>query len=94
MDVDSPDRITEKFPHKIIRVRSEDMFRLINDLRAFDKAESVFAFGQFAHFTGQNDGVEITELKSYLKSKNHSKIIVEEITPGIEDVFMGMQTKL
>ena len=90
MDVDAPTRITEKFPHKIIRVKSDDMFRLIKDLRAFEKAKSVFAFGQFAHFTGQNDDVEITELETYLKSKNHNKIVVEEIEPGIEDVFMGL----
>ena len=90
LDVDSPGRITEKFPRKIIQVSAEDMYKLINDLRAFHQAESVFAFGQFAHFTGINDTVETIELDNYLQELGHQKVLVEEITPGIEDVFMEL----
>ena len=90
LDVDSPQRIIEKFPRKIIQVHSGEMYRLINDLRDFEKAESVFAFGRFAHFTGINDDVEISELNIYLEKLNHKNIVVEEINPGIEDVFMGL----
>ena len=90
LDVDSPQRIIEKFPRKIIQVRSDEMYRLINDLRAHEKAESVFAFGQFVHFTGIDDEVETSELDIYLEKLNHKNILVEEIQPGIEDVFMGL----
>ncbi|MCD6354426.1 MAG: ABC transporter ATP-binding protein [Prolixibacteraceae bacterium] len=90
LDVDAPHRIIEKFPRKIIRVHSENMFALINDLREFSKAESVFAFGQFVHFTGVNDEVETVEVDNYLQTKGHHSILVEEITPGIEDVFMEL----
>ncbi|MFV0267382.1 MAG: ABC transporter ATP-binding protein [Draconibacterium sp.] len=90
LDVDSPSRITEKFPRKIIQVHSEDMFRLIQDLRSFPKAESVFAFGQFVHFTGIDDEVEISELDKFLTERKHTDVIVEEIQAGIEDVFMSM----
>ncbi|MCG6188892.1 ABC transporter ATP-binding protein [Maribellus maritimus] len=92
LNVDSPQRITEKFPRRIIQIRSDEMYRLINDLRAFEKAESVFAFGQFVHFTGINDDVETNELDIYLEKQNHNNIVVEEISPGIEDVFMSMQS--
>jgi ABC-type multidrug transport system ATPase subunit len=91
LDVDSPRRITEKFPRKIIQIRSNEMYRLINDLRAYEKAESVFAFGQFVHFTGIDDDVETSELDVYLEKRNHKNVLVEEINPGIEDVFMGLQ---
>ncbi len=90
MDVDTPSRITEKFPRTIIQVRSENMFQLINDLRSFEKAESVFAFGQFAHFTGIEDDVETAELDIYLHKLGHKNIVIEEIKPGIEDVFMSL----
>lgn len=90
MDVDSPTRITEKFPRRIIQARTENMFKLINDLRAFEKAESVFAFGQFVHFTGINDKVEPIELDNYLKKHGHTNILIEDIEPGIEDVFMSL----
>ncbi len=90
MDVDSPRNITEKFPRKIIRVRSDNMYRLINDLRANQKVESVFAFGQYVHFTGKDDEAGTTELSSYLESRKHTNIVVEEIPAGIEDVFMSL----
>jgi ABC-2 type transport system ATP-binding protein len=90
MDIDSPARITEKFQRKIIQIRSDNMFQLIYDLRQFEKAESVFAFGQYVHFTGINDEVETVELDLYLHSLNHKNILVEEIHPGIEDVFMSL----
>lgn len=90
MDVDTPSRITEKFPRKIIQIHSKNMFKLINDLRAFNKTESVFAFGQFAHFTGINDEIETTELDIYLHNLGHEDILIEEIHPGIEDVFMSL----
>ena len=90
LDVDSPKRITEKFPRRIIQVKTDEIYRLINDLRDFDKAESVYAFGQFVHFTGIDDDVETSELDHYLEKQNHKNIVVEEIQPGIEDVFMSM----
>jgi len=90
MDVDSPANIIGKFPRKIIQIRSDEMYRLINDLRAFEKAESVFAFGQFVHFTGIDDDVETSELDFYLEKQNHKNIVIEEIVPGIEDVFMNL----
>lgn len=88
LDIDSPRRITEKFPRKIIQVRSDEMYRLINDLRNYEKAESVFAFGQFVHFTGIDDDVETSELDNYLEKQNHKNVVIERIKPGIEDVFM------
>jgi len=93
LDVDSPKRITEKFPRKIIQVKTDEVYRLVNDLRAYEKAESVYAFGQFVHFTGIDDDVETSELDVYLEKKNHKNIVVEEIVPGIEDVFMSMQSQ-
>ncbi len=92
MDIDSPSRITEKFPRKIIQVHAKNMYKLIKDLRTFEKAESVYAFGQFAHFTGINDEVETGELDNYLHSLGHTELLVEEIPASIEDVFMDMQT--
>lgn len=93
LDVDTPSGITGKFPRRVIQVRSDEMFRLINDLREFEKAESVFAFGQFVHFTGIDDDVETTELDVYLEKLDHKNILIEEITPGIEDVFMNLMQK-
>ena len=90
LDVDSPKRVTDKFPRKIIQVGAKNKYKLINDLRAYDIAETVYAFGQYAHFTGINDEVETNELDNYLQNMGHEEILVEEIPAGIEDVFMNL----
>ncbi|MFW6289713.1 MAG: hypothetical protein ACOC0R_01995, partial [Mariniphaga sp.] len=82
--------ITQKFPHKLIRVSSDDMYRLIVDLRNHDEAESVFAFGQNVHFTGAGNEAEPKDLIAYLEKKGHSNVAAEVIEPGIEDVFMKL----
>lgn len=93
LDVDTPGKITEKFPRKIIRVQSDETYRLINDLRAYSKTESAYAFGQFVHFTGLDDEVETSELDAYLEKLGHKNLLVEEIHPEIEDVFMNLQSQ-
>jgi ABC-type multidrug transport system ATPase subunit len=93
LDIDTPARVTEKFPRRIIQVHSKNMYKLINDLRAFENTEAVYAFGQFAHFTGINDETECNELDNYLQTLGHKDVLVEEIHPGIEDVFMNLMEK-
>ncbi len=90
LDVDTPDEITSGFKRKIISVRSGEMYRLITDLRRYEKADSVFAFGQFVHFTGVNDKVEPAELIGYLEHLKHYEIEAQIIKPVIEDVFMEL----
>jgi ABC-2 type transport system ATP-binding protein len=90
LEVDTPDEIISKFKRKIIRVRSDEIYRLITDLRNYEKADSVFAFGQYLHFTGIKDQVEPVELTKYLKHQNHRGVEAEIIRPVIEDVFMEL----
>ncbi len=90
LDVDTPRRITEKFPRRIFQISSDEMPRLIHDLHNFPKNDSVFAFGRFVHFTGTDDEVETSELDKYLEALNHTNVLVEEIAPGIEDVFINL----
>ncbi|MDD2381091.1 MAG: ABC transporter ATP-binding protein [Mariniphaga sp.] len=88
LEIDSPANLTKNFSRKIFRIRSKNMFLLIQDLRAFQKSESVFAFGQFVHFMGIYDQVKKIELIDYLTTKNHENIVIEETKPTIEDVFI------
>ena len=93
LDVDSPRRITEKFSRKMLAVRSANMYYLIQDVRAFSKTETAFAFGQFLHVTSVDDDMEAIELENYLHAKKHEQIQVFEIEPTIEDVFMSLMSE-
>ena len=90
LDVDSPKSMVRRYERKILAIKSEDMYRLINDLRAFHKTESAYAFGQFIHYTAIDDDVEVSEMEAFVNEKKHKNIVVEQIEPGIEDVFMGL----
>ena len=68
------------------------MFNLLNDLRAYSKTESCFAFGQYHHLVLTEEHPDLNVLKSYLK--NHAELEIEEIKPGIEDRFMQLMKRI
>lgn len=92
LEVNSPARIVENYKHKLLAARAEDMHQLIHDLRECIKVSAAYAFGQFVHVTPKDDDVEAVELEQYLMGKEHKKLQVFEINPGIEDVFMELMS--
>lgn len=93
LDIDTPQKLVENYTRKLYAVKSNDMHRLIQDLRSFEKTDSAFAFGQYLHVTGKADGIEATEFENYLKTKDHIGLEVFDIPPTIEDVFMNMMNE-
>ena len=90
LDVDTPQKLVENYSRKLYAIKSDDMHRLILDLRSYEKTDSAFAFGQHLHVTGKDDEVEASGFKNYLLKKEHKNIQVFDIPPTIEDVFMNM----
>ena len=90
LDIDTPQKLVENYDRKLYAIRSDDMHRLIQDLRSWEKTDSAFAFGQYLHVTGKEDEVEATEFENYLLKKDHKKLQVFDIPPTIEDVFMEL----
>lgn len=90
LDVDTPQKLVENYSRKLYAIKSDDMHRLILDLRSYEKTDSAFAFGQHLHVTGKDDEVEASGFENYLLKKEHKNIQVFDIPPTIEDVFMNM----
>lgn len=90
LNIDTPQKLVENYNRKLYAIRSDDMHRLILDLRSFEKTDSAFAFGQYLHVTGKEDEVEATEFEGYLMKNKHSRLEVFDIQPTIEDVFMNL----
>jgi ABC-type multidrug transport system ATPase subunit len=90
LKIDTPARIVENHNRTLLAARSDDMPRLINDLRAWEMVETAYTFGQFMHITPKENDMEAVELEQYLMGKQHEKLQVFEISPGIEDVFMAL----
>jgi ABC-2 type transport system ATP-binding protein len=49
MAIDTPQGITQGFSSTLFAVRSDDMYRLIKDLRTMDGVADCYAFGEYAH---------------------------------------------
>jgi hypothetical protein len=91
--VDTPRGIVEKYQRLLLAVTSDNMYRLICDLREWEKTDTAYAFGQYLHFTSKNDDVEATELEHFLLARKHRQLQVMEIAPGIEDMFMDLMSR-
>jgi len=50
----------------------------------------VYAFGEFVHYTDQENNFDRKELEKYLKDKNHTDIEIKQAQITIEDVFMDL----
>lgn len=89
LDVGSPNEIIDKYKHPLLAVRTDDMYRLINDLRTFDFTHTVFPFGEYVHLSLiQTVWPEV--IASYLLSKEHTGLDIQAVKPTIEDAFMEL----
>ncbi len=90
LEIDTPQRIIEKFPRKIYNVRASDTYRLLKDLEQFPATHSVYPFGEFLHFTSNDQNFSTEGLLQFLNEKEHSNLEVSETLPTIEDSFMRL----
>lgn len=90
LKIETPQNIVDSFEKKLFAIHSENMFKLLNDLRAFENTESCFGFGENHHLTFKDDAMNILDLKNYLIESGHTKVTIKIIKPEIEDCFMQL----
>lgn len=90
LKIDSPSNIIDQHEKQIFNVKAHDMHAVITDLKEFPGNESIYAFGEFVHYTHSNSDFSPENLKRYLSEKGHKDIRIEPTSPGIEDVFMDL----
>jgi ABC-2 type transport system ATP-binding protein len=90
MNIDTPGNIALTFGKPLYAIRSEDMYRLKNDLAEYPETLSVYIFGQVLHFVPKNNEVQKENIYDYLTTKKHTNIEIDETIPTIEDCFMDL----
>ncbi len=90
LKIDSPQNIVNQYKNKLWAVRSENMSKLLSDLRKVDLYKNSFTFGDSHHVSVDNKKSETKELEKYLVECGHTGIEITEIKPTIEDCFMEM----
>jgi len=91
MAIDTPAGITAGFSRPLFAVRSDDMYRLLQDLRTFDSAMDCHAFGEYAHLSLREQRTP-AEIHDFLIAKNHRNVEVKPVAATVEDCFIDLMT--
>ena len=90
LDIDTPKRITEKFTRKIYRIRAKNTYKLLLDLKDYNRKYSAFPFGEYIHYIDQRPDFNPNDLRKYLEGKGHKNIEINTTKASVEDVFMDL----
>lgn len=92
MRIDTPENIIGKFSKPLWAVRSQEMYRLLNDLKRYENTESCNSFGEYHHLVLKNDDGNENEILGYLQEHRHLNIDIKGTKPNIEDCFMQLMS--
>lgn len=90
--IDTPSGIIAAYSDRLWTVKSDNMHRLLEDLRSYPEVKTVFSFGETYHVT-VTDGALPENLKDYLHTRGHNRIAVCPTSATIEDCFMSLMHK-
>lgn len=93
LKIDTPKDIVSQYGNRLWAVQSDNMYKLLTDLRANELSENCFAFGDKHHVSVDNEQFKIDDLRQYLEQKGHMNIEIREIEPTIEDCFMQLSQR-
>lgn len=87
LQVDTPGNIVDSYDKPLLAVKAADMYQLIQDLRRFEMAHTVFPFGEYVHLSLKSP-VWPELIHGYLLDKGHTGVEIKRAEPTIEDLFM------
>jgi ABC-2 type transport system ATP-binding protein len=95
--IDEPARIGNRFGHPLFAVSGAGRLKLLEALREFPHAKSVYPFGSELHYADARRDVDANviaaELRSFVASRNLGALELRAIEPGIEDAFMELMNR-
>ena len=93
LKIDTPKNIVSQYENKLWAVESDNMHKLLIDLRENEMTKNCFAFGDKHHISVDNILLTVDNLRDYLQQNNHTNIQISEIEPSVEDCFMQLSQR-
>lgn len=90
LSIDTPEGTVSQFKKPLWAIKSDNMYKLQQDLRKYEGMSSVYPFGEYYHLALNTDKPMQEDITGYLASQSHHEIEVNPIKAGIEDVFMEL----
>lgn len=89
LKIETPKAIVDSYGQPIWAVSSENMSKLLVDLREYTNVDSCFAYGEYHHLTLHGE-LSSDNLMTYLAKRGHKQVVIKSIEPTIEDCFMKL----
>lgn len=91
--IDSPGTIIGRFDRPLLSARSDEMFRLLQNLRDIADVDRCYTFGDTHHFTLKStSGLDASAMELLLKEKyGHSSVEVRNVKATLEDCYMNLE---
>lgn len=90
LEIDTPQDIVKQYSKQLYNIKADNMHKLIESLKNYTNAYSIYPFGEFVHYTDKRTHFDTKDLKQFLKTQNLSRITIETTKPTIEDTFMEL----
>ncbi|MEO8334413.1 MAG: ABC transporter ATP-binding protein [bacterium] len=94
LEIDAPAAIGTRFARPLLAVRGANRYAMLQTLRDFPHAQSVFLFGETLHYTDARADAPpadvAREVGEYLVANGSPDASVAPIAAGIEDSFMAL----
>lgn len=89
LTIDTPQRIIDDYRKTLWSVASDEMHRLLNDLRQWPHTLTAFSFGETFHVTVEAEA-KPGDLQAFLTDHGHENVRVNIAKATIEDCFMAL----
>ena len=90
LEIDTPKAIVKHFSKTLYNISADNMYQLMESLRAYEHTYSAYPFGEYVHYSDNRIDFKPNELNDYLKSKDLNEVTIELTQPTIEDTFMAL----
>ncbi|MEO7103381.1 MAG: ABC transporter ATP-binding protein [Gemmatimonadaceae bacterium] len=92
--VDKPSVIAARYPRPLLAVHAAERHALLQILRAYPHAASVYPFGDNLHYSDSRADLSAetiaAEIRTFLATQSVSDVRVAPIAPSVEDAFMEL----
>jgi ABC-2 type transport system ATP-binding protein len=90
LSIDTPDGIVKSYENPLLGIKSENMYGLLFDILDFPRIMRAYRSGEFIHAAMKKESDTQDDIRDFLVRKGHNNLIVNKITPDVEDCFMAL----
>ncbi len=86
----TPAEIVQSHRGRVLGIWTTEMYEALQLLRIYPHVDQAQTFGESIHYTDKRGDYDPSELKIWLEQQLTQPVVVHQLEPGIEDVFIQM----